>query len=80
MTTRFTFASNPKIVTDNGSRLSPENTPSISATRIFFIELMECMFLAVNPYNNHECKGICRQTLQVLIYKQGRVAKDLVSR
>ena len=80
MVTRFSFATNPRVVMGNGLQLPSENTPSILTMRTFFIELLECIFLAVNPSDEHSCKGICSQTLQVLIYKDGSYAKELVSR
>ena len=80
MATRYRFVHNPKLVMGNGMILPEENTPSIMARRTFFTELVEHIYVVENPAQNHFCNALCREKLQIVIFKEGKTAKDLVSR
>ena len=78
--TRYRFLSNPRIIMGNRLALPSEMTPSIMACRTFMTELVEYIFGTMNAYAEHRCNPICQETVQIAIYKEGKVAKDLVSR
>ena len=80
MVSRIRFLANPKIIMGNRLTLPEESTPSVMASRTFITELLEYLFIVANLSNSHFCTDLCQQTLQVLIYKDGSLARDLVSR
>ena len=80
MGTRIKFSTNPRIVLGNRLPLPNENTPSIMALQVFFVEFIECLFTIPNSTQKHICTDFCNQDLQVMIGNDDTPAKDLVSR
>ena len=76
MRTKFEFVNNPVIYIGNGLLLPDDFTPSVMACRTFFNKILDELFVATNPPNDHRCNEFCAEKLQVVIGEPG--SKNLV--
>ena len=80
MYTKYQFESEPEIVMKTGQALPEDITPSKMTRRTFVNALMDELFVAVNPVDYHVCNNLCRTNAQVVLFKHGHLAIDLVPR
>ena len=80
MKPRYKFVNDPFIFMESGHRLPDEMTPSIMSCRTLFCKILNELFVAVNPIDEHLCTKRCYDELQVIIGKPNELATNLVPR